>query len=39
VVRAEDEIRIDAEDSLGAIEGLEVRRRFSCRNGAAAFVA
>jgi hypothetical protein len=27
--RAEDEIRIDAEDALGAIEGLEVRRVFS----------
>jgi TfoX/Sxy family transcriptional regulator of competence genes len=27
--RAEDEIRIDAEDALGAIEGLEVRRMFS----------
>jgi TfoX/Sxy family transcriptional regulator of competence genes len=26
---AEDEIRIDAEDALGAIEGLEVRRVFS----------
>jgi hypothetical protein len=26
---AEDEIRIDAEDALGAIEGLEVRRMFS----------
>ena len=26
--RAEDEIRIDAEDALGAIEGLEVRRMF-----------
>jgi len=29
VGRAEDEIRIDAEDALGAIEGLEVRRVFS----------
>jgi hypothetical protein len=29
VGRAEDEIRIDAEDPLGAIEGLEVRRMFS----------
>ena len=27
--RAEDEIRIDAEDALGAMEGLEVRRMFS----------
>lgn len=27
--QAEDEIRIDAEDALGAIEGLEVRRMFS----------
>jgi TfoX/Sxy family transcriptional regulator of competence genes len=26
---AEDEIRIDAQDALGAIEGLEVRRVFS----------
>jgi len=26
---AEDEFRIDAEDALGAIEGLEVRRVFS----------
>ena len=26
---AENEIRIDAEDALGAIEGLEVRRMFS----------
>ena len=26
---AEDEIRIDAEDALGAVEGLEVRRMFS----------
>ncbi len=25
----EDEIRIDAEDALGAIEGLDVRRMFS----------
>ena len=29
VGRAEDEIRIDAEDALGAIDGLEVRRVFS----------
>ena len=29
VGRGEDEIRIDAEDALGAIEGLEVRRMFS----------
>jgi hypothetical protein len=29
VGRAEDEIRIDAEDALGALEGLEVRRMFS----------
>jgi hypothetical protein len=29
VGRAEDEIRIDAEDALAAIEGLEVRRVFS----------
>jgi TfoX/Sxy family transcriptional regulator of competence genes len=29
VGRAEDEIRIDAEDALGAIGGLEVRRMFS----------
>jgi TfoX/Sxy family transcriptional regulator of competence genes len=29
VGQAEDEIRIDAEDALGAIEGLEVRRMFS----------
>lgn len=29
VGRAEDEIRIDAEEALGAIEGLEVRRVFS----------
>jgi TfoX/Sxy family transcriptional regulator of competence genes len=29
VGRAEDEIRIDAEDALGAIEGLDVRRMFS----------
>jgi hypothetical protein len=29
VGRAEDEIRIDAEDALGAIEGLEVRHVFS----------
>jgi len=29
VGRAEDEIRVDAEDALGAIEGLEVRRVFS----------
>lgn len=27
--QAEDEIRIDAEDALGAIGGLEVRRVFS----------
>src|ERR1700733_3275895 len=27
--RAEDDIRIDAEDALGAIEGLDVRRMFS----------
>ena len=27
--QAEDEIRIDAEDALGAIDGLEVRRMFS----------
>lgn len=27
--QAEDEIRIDAEDALGALEGLEVRRMFS----------
>jgi hypothetical protein len=27
--RAEDEIRIDAEDALGALDGLEVRRMFS----------
>lgn len=27
--QAEDEIRIDAEDALGAIDGLEVRRLFS----------
>lgn len=27
--RAEDEIRVDAEDALGGIEGLEVRRVFS----------
>ncbi len=27
--RVEDEIRVDAEDALGAIEGLEVRRMFS----------
>jgi len=37
VGQAEDEIRIDAEDALGAIEGLEVRRMFSgwdfCRRG------
>jgi hypothetical protein len=26
VGQAEDEIRIDAEDALGAIDGLEVRR-------------
>jgi hypothetical protein len=29
VGQAEDEIRIDAEDALGAIEGLSVRRVFS----------
>ena len=29
VGQTEDEIRIDAEDALGAIEGLEVRRVFS----------
>jgi TfoX/Sxy family transcriptional regulator of competence genes len=29
VGQVEDEIRIDAEDALGAIEGLEVRRVFS----------
>jgi TfoX/Sxy family transcriptional regulator of competence genes len=29
VSQAEDEVRIDAEDALGAIEGLEVRRMFS----------
>ncbi len=27
--QVEDEIRIDAEDALGALEGLEVRRMFS----------
>ena len=27
--QVEDEIRIDAEDALGAVEGLEVRRVFS----------
>ena len=27
--QAEDQIRIDAEDALGAIDGLEVRRMFS----------
>ena len=27
--RVEDEIRIDAEDALGALEGLDVRRMFS----------
>jgi hypothetical protein len=27
--RAEDEIRLDAEDALAAIDGLEVRRMFS----------
>jgi TfoX/Sxy family transcriptional regulator of competence genes len=27
--QAEDEIRIDAEDALGALDGLEVRRMFS----------
>jgi hypothetical protein len=29
VGQAEDEIRIDAEDALGALEALEVRRMFS----------
>jgi TfoX/Sxy family transcriptional regulator of competence genes len=29
VGQAEDEIRVDAEDALGAIDGLEVRRVFS----------
>jgi hypothetical protein len=29
VGRAEDEIRIDAEDALGALDGLDVRRVFS----------
>jgi TfoX/Sxy family transcriptional regulator of competence genes len=29
VGQTEDEIRIDAEDTLGAVEGLEVRRMFS----------
>jgi TfoX/Sxy family transcriptional regulator of competence genes len=29
VGQAEDEIRIDAEDALGGIDGLEVRRVFS----------
>jgi TfoX/Sxy family transcriptional regulator of competence genes len=29
VGQVEDEIRIDAEDALGAIDGLEVRRVFS----------
>jgi len=29
VGRAEDEIRVDAQDALGALEGLEVRRVFS----------
>jgi hypothetical protein len=29
VGQVEDEIRIDAEDALAAIEGLEVRRMFS----------
>jgi TfoX/Sxy family transcriptional regulator of competence genes len=29
VGQVEDEIRIDAEDALGAIEGLDVRRMFS----------
>jgi len=29
VGQAEDEIRIDAEDALGAIDGMEVRRMFS----------
>jgi TfoX/Sxy family transcriptional regulator of competence genes len=27
--QAEDEIRIDAEDALGALDGLDVRRMFS----------
>jgi hypothetical protein len=27
--QAEDEIRVDAEDALGAIDGLQVRRMFS----------
>ena len=27
--RVEDEIRIDAEDALGALDGLDVRRMFS----------
>ena len=27
--QAEDEIRIDAQDALGAVEGMEVRRMFS----------
>jgi TfoX/Sxy family transcriptional regulator of competence genes len=29
VGQAEDDIRVDAEDALGAIDGLEVRRVFS----------
>jgi TfoX/Sxy family transcriptional regulator of competence genes len=29
VGRVEDELRIDAEDALGGLEGLEVRRMFS----------
>jgi TfoX/Sxy family transcriptional regulator of competence genes len=29
VGQVEDEIRIEAEDALGAVEGLEVRRMFS----------
>jgi hypothetical protein len=29
VGQAEDEIRIDAEDALGALDGLDVRRMFS----------
>jgi hypothetical protein len=37
VGQVEDEIRVDAEDALGAIEGLEVRRMFSgwgfCQRG------
>ena len=27
--QAEDEIRVDAEDALGAVDGLQVRRMFS----------